>query len=447
MLDSSNPLDAIPREVWLNIFRYGVIEDFVKVHDISQELEKAFCIHIKHEFSSLRHKILQGINSLQSRLKTRRLSDEFYRLMIIKSILYLRYMSTELNVLFCTVKRYFTHDDALMLLCPHLLPVIKEFYQESKRAVNVEMGNENINCFTVRLRFRRYFEFLKNFDDVLEDQISAISNLTPFEINAIDVLTCCSSINSQMSIMRKLDKNTYNICYFCFFHNLKPISQVPDVHNANLSVKKKLRKLICYLRECTQYENLLYLQGFIDDITFMEFRLNAFALDESMSAELVSNLTVKYDFLQNNVYRPIERHDFTIQYENYTNSLEHYCREATFDQSLTGISVTITCPDQPLENLPLAVHSLRKRTGFSGEVVTENIEEEFSLNKLEDNMRHLSYKNRGMQLCIYFQEGYNSLPSEAVIDVAYDSSDECHVSLNIIRGDPVTTTDEVILID
>lgn len=420
--------------MWVEVLEHGCLEEALRVHDLSENFQRACCLAVRRRLTGLRCRLSRGASLLRAKLKDSPVVGQV-RLSVLKTLVLLRYLITEVNLLFGTVWSYSEHIEGWIFLSPLLLPVISEFDNLFLSSMDLDTRREELTTFNMRMLLNTYHEFLRNYDNELAERLFDMTGIQNFETDALDILLTCPSINCQLSLSRVLEDNRfYDISAFFGFHNLKPVFQVPDVHNSVLTNETKKIVILRYLRECVQWENLTFLQSFISDINDLEFRVGLVGIDEDLRYELILNLCDKYEIIQETPYPILYRHVYLNQRESDKLLIENYCRFASYNANMTGLCVFINISDQPPENLPLIIHNFR---GQFRPLFDERIlDSDGGCPPIHDCNTNLKDLRHSLQLCINYREGFNSCPAESIIDVVYDRQNKCHISSNYIESEP-----------
>lgn len=436
---NADSIDKLPCDVWVEVFQYGCLDEALKVHDLSEAFERACCLAVRKRMTDLRYGISLGVSNIRKKLDSLPASYDSHRLAVLKTVVLLKYLTTEVNIFFSTVWSHSEHKRAWIFLCPHLLPVINEFENLLKSSMNLDVRREELTTFNMRMVLNSHFEFLRKYDSELLARLIDIKGSWNFEIEALDILMCCPSINFQLSLSSVIgDERTYDIASFFGFYNLKPVFQVPDVHNSSLTTEMKKVIILRYLRECVQWENLTFLQTLLTDINDLEFRVQLPTLSDDMRLLLIMRLFDRYETIHHSPYPLLHRNIYVSKKGKYNLLKENYCRFSSCNANMTGLYVVLNTWNQPPENLPLLVHHLR---GQLKPLMNEKIVDsgEVCQNLLDCSSSTKYYKkNRKLflQLCINYREGFNSCPAESIINVIYDSQNICHISSNYIESEP-----------
>lgn len=419
--------DQLPCDIWVYVLKYGVVEEALKVYDISENFQRACCETIKNRMIKMLYDVAQGIPKMQFKLKQSPIADDGLRYSIMHTIIFLRYLLTEINVLFSMVWRYSTNEKAWILLCPYMLPVIEEFSNLLNSCLKLELRRRKLRLSThnVRRLLDKYYDFINTFENSLEEILANLTGCADIEVKVLDTLLSCPSINFQLCLSREVGTEClYNVSSFFGFYNLNPSFQVPDMYKKNLSVLKKKLTIIKFLRECVQHENISFLQSITNDIADLELCLE---VADNINYQLIQNLCDRYQNIQDTPYSPIFRNCNIVLQENGRTFNEQYLKCVTYNQDMTGMAIFINIPNQPSENLPFILNSFRgKRKPLLDERILQLEGKEWCFldcrYKLNKPIRH------SIQLCMNYWQGFS--PSETIIDVIYDQNNECCISSN-----------------
>ena len=423
-------LDDLPCDIWLYVLKYGGLEEALKVYDISQNLQRACCETMRNRLISLLYDVAQGIPKMQIKLKQSPVADQSLRYSIMYTIVFLRYLLTEINILFNMVWRYSSNYKAWIFLGPYLLPVIQEFDNLFHSSINPEFRQRKLRLSTYNINrlLDKYHDFTNKFDNELEEKLLKYTSFTDIETKALDILLSCPSINFQLCLSRTVgDKCLYNISSFFGFNNLNSSFKPLDIYKKKLPIVNQKSRIIKFLRECVQYENISFLQSITNDIVDLELSLE---VANDINFQLFQNLYERYEKILDTPYSPIFCNCSITETECDKTINEHYHKCVTYNQDITGLTVLINIANQPSENIPYIVHSFRgKRKPLLDERVLQLVGKQPCFldcsSKLTKPVRH------SLQLCMNYWQGFN--PSQTVIDVFYDQTNECCISSNNIK--------------
>ncbi|KAK9502882.1 hypothetical protein O3M35_011569 [Rhynocoris fuscipes] len=348
--------------------------------------------------------------------------------------------------MFALIWRFSYYNNIWSQLCHFLVPVINEFYWNIEQQISLQVGHLDLNIYNIRNVFPKWQEFLSLFDNELGERLNSLLPIPiDFELIAIDILTCCPSINFQIAFdfvkgynITNDNYGIFNIYAFFKLNNLKTFCQIPNVHNVELSHQKKQYQLVKFLREIVQWENMIHLRDAADNISNLEMKL-VLVWEDPRREKLIKEIQDTYVNIQLIPYEPILKRTKIIYINDERHWNEYYCRFSSCNESMTGVRCIIDIKNKKIENLPLMYSILCgdiKNTLFN--IVSSN--DMITFNDLELNKKLIPCNSNNessiLQLLILYKERLNSSPGQAIINVCYDESNACQVTLKIIESQP-----------
>lgn len=435
----------LPLELLVQILDYLSYEEASMTVKVCQHFERGVCYLFKMGLINLRRRIEKEMNACLTKLSNLPMNEEHLRIEFVKLLSFLRFLLTEMDLMYALVWRFSTLNAIWSRLCPLLAPVFEEFHTKIEQRINVRR-NQNHVFFNLPNTFPMWHNFLTLYDGSLYNQFNTLlPQPIDFEIMAIDILTCCPSINFQIAFKRLIDtEDTFNVHSFFKLNHLKPACQIPKVHNSQYDDKEKQRQLIKFLRECVQWENYTHLQEFLNEISDLEMVL-WIMFDLGGRDALIQKLQNKYNNVQLNPYQPILKYVGFIYAADGKHWNEHYCRFNTYNESYTGLRCTIDALNKKIEDLPLIFTVLRgwKRNTLHETVDTkeiisfENVVSHFDVISLK---RREKNRNTKFQLIIRYREQLFSTPAEAIVNVSYDERKQSYITMDFIGSEPLPSS-------
>uniref|UniRef100_T1I718 Uncharacterized protein n=1 Tax=Rhodnius prolixus TaxID=13249 RepID=T1I718_RHOPR len=429
-------------ELVVKILDYLSYEEACTCAAVCEHFEEGVCYLFKLALIDLRRRIDTEMKACLIKLNNLPLNEEHLRMDYAKLLSFFRFLLTEMDLMFSLVWRFSTLNSAWCGVCPLLAPVLHEFHTKIEQRINVHGRHIQMN-FNLPNTFPKWHEFLEHYDGTLCGQLNALMpRPIDFEIMAIDILTCCPSINFQIAFKRLIGgEETFNIYSFFKLNHLKPACQIPNVHNSQIDDKEKQRLLLKFLRESVQWENYAYLQEFLNEIFELEMRL-WIMFDVGGRDALIQDLHSKYNDVQLSPYQPILKNVLITRTTEGKHWNEYYCRFNTYNESFTGLRCIIDTPNQKLEDLPLIFsvlrgwkHSALHKIVESEEMINfDNIGSHFNLISLEKRKKRNNLK---FQLIIRYRERLFSTPAEAIVNVSYDEQAQSYITMDIIGSEPL----------
>uniref|UniRef100_A0A0A9YVB1 ATP-dependent zinc metalloprotease FtsH n=1 Tax=Lygus hesperus TaxID=30085 RepID=A0A0A9YVB1_LYGHE len=259
------------------------------------------------------------------------------------------------------------------------------------------------------------------------------------------MLMSAASYNFQLALKRLMAGEVhYDVYGFYRTTNLRPVGQVPDVFNTQLSIPQKKITLITYLRETIQRENMDFLGALPNRISDLEVDLMIHADAERTRARLLDRLDELYEHIHESPYAKVEK-KFTYRAPKELHE-EYYVRCTQQNLSYTGMYCIVLAPRQHVRNLPLAVPFLRgRRQMLLDHMDTVDMEESIDVSNLfpqfDHQVAHSRAELRGsvakpkFQLVINYRESDVKAPSEVVINIGYDDDETCHLTFHNLAGE------------